>query len=499
MKTSWSRNIKVVFAIVLLCLPAFTIAGVKASDTETSTWSDDFSSNSGQWQYLGDAYRDQTNQSLVLTTSGYEHVGIAVFSFPIQGAFTASFRYKAGGGWYGDGLTLFFYKNAYPSTIDHIYSGNHLGFNSYSPIAGYGVEFDAWQNIPWDFEQVTAGQTNQQGDPSNSHIGLVKDYTGNHLAYANDKRVEDNNWHQARIEVKASSVKVFVDQNLVLEWSGTLDRTYSGFGISGATGGGGSNWHIIDDFSITTQELKKPALSVSCVSSITESSFNVKINGALNFDGNSISGAPIRISYSVNDGDSWQDLTTVHTDSDGSYSALWLLQVTGDYLLKAVYNGSERYLSTSKIVNFAIEPCEQQKVFSINSNSTITQLVFSSTNNELCFNVSGSSGTSGYVEVYIPKSLLNDTSTMKVYLDNNQIDYTAYDKGDYWLLYFTYNHSSHTVTVQLNASGGSSLPFIAIAAIIVSIVAAGIGLVYAEYRLYYRNKPKQAITLNAAN
>lgn len=350
-----------------------------------------------------------------------------------------------------------------PSTVDYNdsfgvngVSGGRLGFNSLSIIPGYGIEFDGWQNIPWDFQQVAGGQQNPQGDPSPNHIALIEDSTGNHLAYANDTRVTDNNWHQVSIEVQESSVSVSVDQGLVLQWSGELNNTFDGFGFSGANGQVGSNWHIIDDFSITTHNLQKPSLTTSCISSISQTSLNVKINGYLTFIGAGISEAPILIFYSITGGKSWQDLTLVHTGSDGSYSALCFPSVTGDYMLKAVFEADENYLGTSNIINFSIVPCIDQNVFSITSNSTLPELSFNSDNKELSFSVSGDNGTTGYVNVYIPKSLINDISSLKVYLDNNQIQYTSQSQGDGWLLYFTYHHSTHSVTINLSSQRSTS-------------------------------------------
>jgi len=120
---------------------------VKAQEQSNNSFSDNFSTNSGAWQYLGSAYRATTNQDLVLTPSGHEQAGVAFFKSPIQGSFTASFSYKAGGGdWQGDGFIMFFYKQQYPSTIDYTDSfdsngaaGGNLGFNSQSIIPGYGL------------------------------------------------------------------------------------------------------------------------------------------------------------------------------------------------------------------------------------------------------------------------------------------------------------------------------------------------------------------------
>ncbi|MCW4034732.1 MAG: hypothetical protein NWF03_05150, partial [Candidatus Bathyarchaeota archaeon] len=312
--------------------------------------SDDFSTDSGFWQYLGSAYRDQTNQYLVLTTSANDQTGVTFFRTQIQDAFTASFNYKGS----GDGFLLFFYKQEYPSPIaweesygDNGVAGGRLGFNTQSIIPGYGVEFDGWRNIASEFDDIIGGTPNPSADPSDSHIALIKDFTGNHVAYVNDQRIYDNEWHQVVIEVQASSVAVYFDQELVLQWNGVLDRTYGGLGFSGSNGMVEASWHIIDNFSITAHNVQRPSLSVSCRSSTSYSGFSVLIDGYLTIDEKGVSDAPIMLSYSVNGGKTWEDLTLTYTDSEGHYSATWLPSVTGNYLIKANYEGDADTLGTS--------------------------------------------------------------------------------------------------------------------------------------------------------
>ncbi len=448
MRKNWILVLFAVFLIAgLLCFgPIFQ--PVKAQQQPIESYSDDFSIDSGSWQYLGSTYRDQTNQYLVLTNNDGSRGGVAFFNALIQGSFTANFSYKSDG---GDGFTIFFYKQKY-STLD---TGGSLSFSSPSGIVpGYGIEFDSWQNIAGDFQSMPGSLPNTSGDPSAHHIALIEGYVGNHLAYVNDQRIADNNWHNVSVNVQASSVSVFVDEGLVLQWNGMLNRTYAGFGFSGANGSA-SGWHMIDDFSITSQNLQKPSLITSCRGSASASRFSAQINGNLTFNGTAVSGVPIFLSYSVTGGKSWQDLTLVNTGTDGSYSALWLPSVTGNYMIKAVYEGNESYLGAINIVNFAIEPYEEQSAFSVTTNSTISELSFNSTSKELSFSVSGDTGTTGYVDVYIPKSLINDITDLKVYLDGNQTEYTAQSQGDCWLLYFTYHHSTHSVMISIGSSSAN--------------------------------------------
>ena len=320
----------------------------------TQSISDNFSTNSGLWTYLGIAYRDPTNNSLILTNSGYNQAGVAFFNYAVSGSFIANFSFICGGT-KNDGLVMFFYKQNYPSNLDYVDSyganavaGGRSGFNSGSIIPGYGIEFDGWQNIASEFDNIIGGTPNPStGDPSANHIALIKDFTGDHLAWVDDQGLPANVWHQVSVQVQSSSVAVYLDQVLVLQWSGTLNRTYSGFGFSASNGEVLGDSHIIANFSVTDQNnIQQPSLTTSCISSVSQSSLNVNINGYLTSNGTAISGAPILLSYSVTGGESWQDLTLVNTGPDGSYSALWFPSVTGDYLLKAVYQGNENYLGT---------------------------------------------------------------------------------------------------------------------------------------------------------
>jgi hypothetical protein len=91
-------------------------------------------------------------------------------------------------------------------------------------------------------------------------------------------------------------------------------------------------------------------------------------------------------------------------------------------MLKAVYRGTENYLGTTNVINFSITPCMDQSVFSVTSNSSLAELVFNTARKELSFKVSGDAGTTGYVSLYIPNSLVSDISDLKLYLDSAQMD-----------------------------------------------------------------------------
>lgn len=222
-----------------------------------------------------------------------------------------------------------------------------------------------------------------------------------------------------------------------------------------------------------------PTLDISCKSSTSYSGFNVEIKGNLSFNGTAISNAPILLSYSVTGGKSWQDLTLVNTGFDGSYSAAWMPSVTGNYMVKATYEGDDNYSGTTETVNFAVTQFAEKNVFSVSSNSTVSSLTFNSEEQELSFTVTGESGTTGYVDVYIAKSIIGDIANVKAYLDSDKIEYTATSVSDSWLLHFSYQHSTHEVILSLGPSPSafsldSPLSLGVIVGVILIVVVAGV-------------------------
>jgi hypothetical protein len=195
-----------------------------------------------------------------------------------------------------------------------------------------------------------------------------------------------------------------------------------------------------------------PTLTVSCKSSTSFSNFRVEISGSLIYNGTALQGRPVLLSYSVDGGKSWNQLTLVSTDYNGGFLAVWLPAVTGNYLLKAEWEGDAIYSETSTVVNFVMSPFDEQIVFSVMSNSTISALAFNSTSGELVFTISGQSGTTGYVNVYIPKSLISDASNLKVFVDENAIEFHAESLVDSWFVSFIYSHSTHEVTMKMNST-----------------------------------------------
>jgi hypothetical protein len=201
--------------------------------------------------------------------------------------------------------------------------------------------------------------------------------------------------------------------------------------------------------------LPTPTIEFFCKSTTTVSGFKVAINGNLMLNGNALSDRPVLVAYSVTGGNTWESLTMIKTKPDGSFVAVWTPSVTGNYLVKAAVEKTSTTNEASKIINLALTPDAEQNVFTLTSNSTITQFAFNSTSNQLSFIASGPSNTKGYVNLYIPKTLISDISQLKAYIDGNEIDFSSESQGDYWLISFGYSHSQHTITmaIQSESSG----------------------------------------------
>jgi hypothetical protein len=197
-----------------------------------------------------------------------------------------------------------------------------------------------------------------------------------------------------------------------------------------------------------------PTLSLTCKSKPTSSEFEVEIAGSLTYHGVGISGVVVFVFYSADKGTTWYDLTQLETDANGVYSVLWFPQLGGNYLMKTVFEENDVYNSAITEANLAVVSVTQESVFSVTSNSTLSALAFDSTTMELSFTVSGPTGTAGYVNVNIPKSLVNDITNLKVLIDNNEINFIAEEGDSVWLMSFTYHHSTHLVNIALS-------PFIA--------------------------------------
>ena len=206
---------------------------------------------------------------------------------------------------------------------------------------------------------------------------------------------------------------------------------------------------------ITPTPTTQPAstLTLYCAVAATNDVFSVQISGNLATNRASLQGKTITITYSTNNDNSWQNITTATTNSDGSYTAQWLPISSGNYAIKATFAGDSNYTSAITQINLAVlipqtTEANIENAFSVSSNVTVSQLAFNTEPKELSFQISGPSGI-GYVEVSIAKSLIADINDVQLLIDGNQTSYSSSSTAYSWQLHFTSHLSTHAVTLNL--------------------------------------------------
>ncbi|MCR8631397.1 immunoglobulin-like domain-containing protein [Paenibacillus radicis (ex Xue et al. 2023)] len=225
MKRKWNNAIILWFTLLLftaaISLPAST---AEAANTVVQ---DDFTANTNLWNYIGSAQRT-SNGLMMLTPSAQNKVGTVWLKQTLAPPYVATFKYWMTGPGPSpstnvtdgaDGIVFMFNKLQNTSPV----SGGGMGFEVGN---GYGVEFDSYSN---------------EWDPSSNHISLFKStpdhrVAGSLIGQVKDNTIENNNWHDVKVIVNPGSVQVFMDGSSKVNWTGTLDQTYSGIGFTASTG-----------------------------------------------------------------------------------------------------------------------------------------------------------------------------------------------------------------------------------------------------------------------
>jgi hypothetical protein len=70
----------------------------------------------------------------------------------------------------------------------------------------------------------------------------------------------------------------------------------------------------------------------------------------------------------------------------------------------------------------------------------------------LSFTVSGPTGTHGYANITIGKTLVTSLTNLKIYIDGKQANCQISSTDNYWLLLLDYHHSTSTIVVSLDSA-----------------------------------------------
>jgi hypothetical protein len=232
-----------------------------------------------------------------------------------------------------------------------------------------------------------------------------------------------------------------------------------------------------------------PPTSVSLMTSLysMEVGYKVDLNGrVLDIQGTPITGTIVGLSYQAYGLSTWNTLTTTTTNAEGAYTATWVPAATGNFLLKAEWQGDAEHAGTFECKNVSVTRGTGETVFLAESNSTLSSLAFNSDSKEIRFTASGPSGTTGYVRFVVSKTLLENLTEFQVYLDGQQVEFTATSEGDSQVLYFQYSHSSHDILIKLLPSENptpsefstpTTFPLLEVAVVIVFVsVSVAIGI-----------------------
>lgn len=203
------------------------------------------------------------------------------------------------------------------------------------------------------------------------------------------------------------------------------------------------------DARITKVVFGEPKLSLALSTSTSYVGFSVNITGEVTYRDNPVPRVGVYITYGIAYPQSF--ITYINTTSEGKFSAIWMPTATGYFPVTAKvwpnpWQVDEAYPDASVDSAFlAVSPFAEEYVFSVVSNATVSELAFNSTSMELSFTVEGESGTSGFIDVYISKALVEDATQIKVYLNSTQLtldQYTVSSTDDSWHLHLEIGFAS---------------------------------------------------------
>jgi len=144
---------------------------------------------------------------------------------------------------------------------------------------------------------------------------------------------------------------------------------------------------------------------------------------------------------------------------------------TGKYVVRAVNVENATIQGATAFADLAVVEYDTESFFSVTSNSTISSLSYEPANRELKFDVSGSNGTTGYVEVAIAKSLIEDIQAAEVRLNGATIEYSSSSSDTNLFLYFSYSHSTQSVAIRLDANSFLKIPINTVVLFSIPLVA----------------------------
>ena len=187
--------------------------------------------------------------------------------------------------------------------------------------------------------------------------------------------------------------------------------------------------------------------SAQSLSNVAGSAVNIFGNLA-NSTNSPLQNKTVVLSYTFLGIDSWIPVSSAQTDKEGNYNIQWINSASGTFTLEAAWSGDADNAPVSNTTTLSFLPSERS-TFVIESNSTVFALAFDNATVTLSFNVTGPTGTTGYVKATIAKSMLENGEDLQASLDGKQLDYRVSSAGDSWIYCFNYSHSSHHISMNM--------------------------------------------------
>jgi len=134
----------------------------------------------------------------------------------------------------------------------------------------------------------------------------------------------------------------------------------------------------------------------------------------------------------------------------------------------------------------------QPTLFAIQTNSTITAFSVDATSKQLRFSVSGPEGSTGYLQIYISKTLIANASELQIMLDGAPLNFDSVSAGEAWLVSCYYHHSTHTVSINMdsNATETPTSNGLLNWASLASVIAIAAAVIIAVTVVYWKRQTK---------
>jgi hypothetical protein len=223
-----------------------------------------------------------------------------------------------------------------------------------------------------------------------------------------------------------------------------------------------SGTDCFDDFTVYPVNVygTNASISISAESMSTVAGSTVNVFGKLtDSDYKPLQNKTVVLSYTFSGANFWIPISSGLTDEQGNYVIQWINSASGTFTLKTEWRGESLFIGTSNTTTLSFLPYQNKQVFLFESNSTVYDLAFNNQTSTLSFNVTGPSGSTGYVIATISKTLLTNGENLQVYMDGKQLNYSVASTLNSWIVTFNYSHSTHQISIQLESNVLSTQPF----------------------------------------